>query len=151
MGKVSVRRNPRMGVYTAARIWRTRAARTRAARTRGARARIHIRASVNNLFITLTTMGNRVIYTRSTGTCTSQTNKRRKRTNIVIEHMANEIVNKLRQVRINKIQILLRTRKRKLLRPFLSYLNTSGMRVTSILDRCKIAHNGIRAPAKPRK
>ena len=114
-------------------------------------ARIHFRGNTNNLFITLTDMKNRVLYTRSTGTCTGETNKSRKRTNLVIEQMKDEIIHKLQTAHKKSVQIILRTRKRRLLRPFLSYLYTSAIRVTSMLDRCKIPHNGIRASAKPRK
>lgn len=116
-----------------------------------ATARIHFRSNTNNLFITLTDMKNKVLYTRSTGTCTGETNKRRKRTNLVVEQMTDEIIQKLTLAQRKSVQIILRTRKRRLLRPFLSYLYTSAVRVTSMLDRCKIPHNGIRGSAKPRK
>lgn len=116
-----------------------------------ATARIHFRSNTNNLFITLTDMKNKVLYTRSTGTCTGETNKRRKRTNLVVEQMTDEIIQKLTLAQKKSVQIILRTRKRRLLRPFLSYLYTSAIKVTSMLDRCKIPHNGIRGSAKPRK
>lgn len=116
-----------------------------------ATARIHFRSNTNNLFITLTDMKNKVLYTRSTGTCTGETNKRRKRTNLVVEQMTDEIIQKLTQPQRKSVQVILRTRKRRLLRAFLSYLYTSAIRVTSMLDRCKIPHNGIRGSAKPRK
>ena len=116
-----------------------------------ATARIHFRSNTNNLFITLTDMKNQVLYTRSTGTCTGETNKRRKRTNLVVEQMTDEIIQKLTLAQRKSVQIILRTRKRRLLRPFLSYLYTSAIKVTSMLDRCKIPHNGIRGSAKPRK
>ena len=116
-----------------------------------ATARIHFRSNTNNLFITLTDMKNKVLYTRTTGTCTGETNKRRKRTNLVVEQMTDEIIQKLTLAQRKSVQIILRTRKRRLLRPFLSYLYTSAIKVTSMLDRCKIPHNGIRGSAKPRK
>lgn len=116
-----------------------------------ATVRIHFRSNTNNLFITLTDMKNKVLYTRSTGTCTGETNKRRKRTNLVVEQMTDEIIHKLTLAQKKSVQIILRTRKRRLLRPFLSYLYTSAIKVTSMLDRCKIPHNGIRGSAKPRK
>lgn len=116
-----------------------------------ATARIHFRSNTNNLFITLTDMKNKVLYTRSTGTCTGETNKRRKRTNLVVEQMTDEIIRKLTLAQKKNVQIVLRTRKRRLLRPFLTYIYTSAIKITSMLYRCKIPHNGIRGSAKPRK
>lgn len=124
---------------------------TRKAKRIRATARIHFRSNTNNLFLTLTDMKNQVLYTRTTGTCTGETNKRRKRTNLVVEQMTDEIIQKLTLAKKKSVQIILRSRKRRLLRPFLSYLYTSTIKVTSMLDRCKIPHNGIRGSAKPRK
>lgn len=77
---------------------------------KGLHARLYFRHTINNVFLTLTDLNNKVIYTRSTGMCLDAKNKRERLSLLAIEYMADDIAIKIRTLKINKVEILVRSK-----------------------------------------
>ena len=114
-------------------------------------AKIHFRANVNNLFLTLTDIKNNVIYTRSTGMCTQEKNKRQQLAPLVIKTMVNDIARKIYRLKIARVEIIIRTRARRLFKSFMSYIRQNRIQIVNITDQRRLPHNGVRGKARTRK
>ena len=114
-------------------------------------AKIHFRANVNNLFLTLTDIKNKVIYTRSTGMCTQEKNKRQQLSPLVIKTMVSDIAKKIYRLKIKCVEIVIRTRARRLFKNFMSYMRQNRVQIFSIVDKRRLPHNGVRGKARTRK
>lgn len=114
-------------------------------------AKIHFRANVNNLFLTLTDYKDRVIYTRSTGMCTQEKNKRQQLSPLVIKTMVSDIAKKIFKLKIVYIEIVIRTRARRLFKNFMLYIRQNRIQVSNITDKRRLPHNGVRGKARTRK
>ena len=114
-------------------------------------ARIHFRANVNNLFLTLTDIKNCVIYTRSTGMCTQEKNKRQQLSPLVIKLMVGDIAKKIFKLKIARVEIIIRTRARRLFKNFMSYIRQNRIQISNITDKRRLPHNGVRGKARTRK
>ena len=114
-------------------------------------AKIHFRANTNNLFLTLTDTNDRVIFTRSTGMCTQEKNKRQQLSPLVIKIMVSDIARKMYKLKIARVEIVIRTRARRLFKNFMSYVRQNRMQVISIVDKRRLPHNGVRGKARTRK
>lgn len=114
-------------------------------------AKIHFRANVNNLFLTLTDIANRVIYTRSTGMCTQEKNKRQQLSPLVIKTMVSDIAKRIYKLKITRVEIIIRTRARRLFKNFMSYIRQNRIQIINITDKRRLPHNGVRGKARTRK
>jgi len=114
-------------------------------------AKIHFRANVNNLFLTLTDYKDRVIYTRSTGMCTQEKNKRQQLSPLVIKTMVNDMAKKIFKLKFVCIEIVIRTRARRLFKNFMLYIRQNRIQVSNITDKRRLPHNGVRGKARTRK
>lgn len=114
-------------------------------------AKIHFRANVNNLFLTLTDLKNRVVYTRSTGMCTQEKNKRQQLAPLVIKTMVNDMAKKIYRLKITRVEIIIRTRARRLFKNFMLYIRQNRIQISNIIDKRRMPHNGVRGKARTRK
>lgn len=114
-------------------------------------AKIHFRANINNLFLTLTDVKDNVIYTRSTGMCTQEKNKRQQLSPLVIKTMVNDLSKKIYKLKIVSVEIVIRTRARRLFKNFMLYMRQNRISISSITDKRRLPHNGVRGKARTRK
>ena len=108
-------------------------------------ARLHFRHTLNNLFLTLTDLNDKVIYTRSTGVCLDVKNKRERFSVLAVEYMAEDIAVKIKQLKIKEIEILVRSKWRKYLQAMLTQFMHYRIAISKLIDLRMFPHNGVRA------
>ena len=65
--------------------------------------------------------------------------------------MVNDISKKIYRLKINRIEIVMRTRARRLFRNFMSYMRQNRVQICNITDKRRLPHNGVRGKARTRK
>lgn len=114
-------------------------------------ARLHFRHTTNNIYLTLTDINDRVLYTRSTGMHTEAKNKKERVCVPVFESMTTAIVKKLNLLKINKLQIIMRSRLRRYFVTMLKLLVQYGIKIVKMFNIPYIPHNGVRGRKQRRK
>jgi ribosomal protein S11 len=114
-------------------------------------ARLHFRHTTSNIYLTLTDINDRILYTRSTGMQTEAKNKRERVCIPVFELMTTAIVNKLNLLKINKLQIIMRSRLRRYFVTMLRLLVQYGIKIVKMFNIPYIPHNGVRGKKQRRK
>ena len=108
-------------------------------------AKIYLRKTWSNIFLTLTDLKNRVIICKTSGNCKVSNSKRRKKIAMSIEKIIKHLYDEsLLLFNIKNIEIILKMRVRSHLYTLIKRLKYYKINIISIISRKKIAHNGIR-------
>jgi len=108
-------------------------------------AKIYLRKTWSNIFLTLTDLKNRVIICKTSGNCKVSNSKRRKKIAMAIEKIIKHLYDEsLLLFNIKNIEIILKMRVRSHLYTLIKRLKYYKINIISIISRKKIAHNGIR-------
>lgn len=107
-------------------------------------AKLYIRKTFSNIFITITDLNDKVIICRSSGSSDTSNNKRRKTIAQAVERIVYYIVKFLNLYNIKYLHLILKMRIKAHVFTLLTRLNYYGFEILSIISRRKIAHNGVR-------
>lgn len=107
-------------------------------------ARLHLRKSFTNFFLTLTDLYDRVICTVSTGRVCGNNNKRIKRSPITLSKMLLILRKAFVANKLKKVEIVLKTKISSELNSIVRQLTGFGIRILKISDFRIHAHNGVR-------
>lgn len=114
-------------------------------------AKLFLRKSFTNIFLTLTDLRERVIYTLSGGMCALKNNKREKLAPFIVEVMTKKILEILNKFKIRNIEIIVRSFFRVHLRVLVYQLVRNNFIINVIKDRRIVPHNGVRGRALKRR
>jgi len=108
-------------------------------------AKIYIKRTYTNIFITLTDLNNKVIICKTSGSSDNSIfNKRRKKIPQAIEKIIFKINNYLKLYNITNIHLILKMRIKSHVYTLLSKLYSYGIKISSITSKRLIAHNGVK-------
>jgi ribosomal protein S11 len=107
-------------------------------------AKIYIKRTYTNIFITLTDLDNKVIICKTSGSSDTILNKRRKKIPQAVEKIAAGINNYLKLYNITHIHLILKMRIKSHVYTLLSKLYSYGIIISSITSKRLIAHNGVK-------
>lgn len=107
-------------------------------------AKIYIKRTYSNVFVTLTDLQNKVVVCKTSGSSDSITTKRRKKIAQAVEKIASKINQYLKLYNITKIHLVLKMRIKAHVYTLLSKLHTYGLFILTMTSRRLIAHNGVK-------
>lgn len=108
-------------------------------------AKIYLRKTWSNIFLTLTDLKNKVIICKTSGNCKISDSKRRKKIAMAIETIMKYLYDEsISLFNIKNIEIILKMRVRSHLYTLIKRLKYYKINILSIISRKKMAHNGIR-------
>lgn len=107
-------------------------------------AKIYIRRTYTNVFVTLTDLNNNVIVCKTSGSSDKIYNKRRKKIAQAVEKIAAKINQYLKLYEITHLHLILKMRVKAHVYTLLSKLHTYGLFILSLTSRRLIAHNGVK-------
>jgi len=107
-------------------------------------AKIYIRKTYTNIFITLTDIDNKVIVCQTSGTSDTFTNKRRKRIAQAVEKIMFNINYFIKLHEITHVHVVLKMKIKSHVYTLLAKLVYYGIIILSICSRRLIAHNGVK-------
>lgn len=113
-------------------------------------AKLYIRQSLTNVFLTLTDVNNLVIYTISAGMISPANNVRVKLSASILENMIRKIRERMKYIKVSRLEIIFRSTMNEY-KTILSELEKYGIKVLIISDRRISAHNGVRKRKEARK
>lgn len=119
--------------------------------SQGLKMRLFFRRSFTNIFITLTDLRNKVVFSLSAGMCTEKNNRRTKVAPFIVETMALKLVQVLQKFKIVALIVIMRSSLRSHLRILVSKLVKYNYKILSISDRRIVAHNGVRGKSIKRR
>jgi ribosomal protein S11 len=114
-------------------------------------AKIHIKKSFSNIFITLTDLHDKVIICYSSGSAMAVVSKKQKSSPYAVEAIVKKLLLHLRLYNIKSLQIILRLKVSSHVYFLIKELNFYGFTVSNILERKCLPHNGVRSRKAPRK
>jgi len=114
-------------------------------------AKIHIKKSFSNIFITLTDLQDKVIICYSSGSAMAAASKKQKTSPYAVEAIVKKLLLYLRLYNIKSLQIILRLRVSSHVYFLIKELNFYGFTISNILERKRLPHNGVRSRKAPRK
>lgn len=108
-------------------------------------AKIYLRKSWSNIYLTLTDLSNKVIICKTSGNSKISESKRRKKIAMAIETIMKYLYNEtILLFNIKNIEIVLKMRVRSHLYTLIKRLKYYKVNIISIISKRKMAHNGIR-------
>lgn len=107
-------------------------------------AKIYLRKTWSNIFLTLTDIKNKVIICKTSGTSKVSDNKRRKKVSQAIEKIMIYIKYYLTLYKIKNISIILKMRVKSHLYVLIKRLKYYNINIINIISKKNIPHNGIR-------
>jgi len=107
-------------------------------------AKIYIKKTYTNIFITLTDMDNKVVICKTSGSSDIYKNKRKKKIAQAVEKIINNINNFLKLYKITKIHIILKMKIKAHIYILLEKLNYYGLIILSISSLKILPHNGVK-------
>lgn len=107
-------------------------------------AKLYIRRSYTNIFITLCDLKNKVIICKSSGSSDNIKNKRRKRIAQAVENIMLHIKKTMKLYNILNIHLILKMKIRSHVYTLLNRLKYYGINILNISSRRSISHNGVR-------
>lgn len=107
-------------------------------------AKIYLRRTFTNVFITLTDLKNQVITCKTSGTSKISDNKRRKRIAQAVEKIMIFIYKYIKLYKIVNIHIILKMRVKSHVYTLIKRLNNYKLNIINIISKRKIAHNGVK-------
>jgi ribosomal protein S11 len=110
----------------------------------GGVARIYIRRTHSNIFVTITDLKDRILKCVTSGSSGITGNKRIKRAPTALESIVRKCLPVFDRYRIQRVKIVLKTRISILYYTLLKELRFHGVSIFGVLVRRKIAFNGVR-------
>jgi len=107
-------------------------------------AKIYIRRTYTNVFVTLTDLNNKVVICKTSGSSDAIYNKRRKKIAQAVEKIALKLNQYLKLYEITNIHLVLKMRIKAHVYTLLSKLHTYGLFILTMTSRRLIAHNGVK-------
>ena len=108
-------------------------------------AKIYLKKTWSNIYLTLTDLKNKVIICKTSGNSKISDSKRRKKIAMAIETIMKYLYNETMVLfNIRNIIIILNMKVRSHLYTLIKRLRYYKINIISIISRKKIAHNGIR-------
>jgi len=107
-------------------------------------AKIFIKRTYSNIFITLTDLNNKVIICKTSGSSDKIYNKRKKKVAQAIEKIIYKIKNYFLLYNIINLHIIIKMKIKTHIYTLLSKLHFYGMNILSIKSKKIIAHNGVK-------
>jgi ribosomal protein S11 len=114
-------------------------------------AKIHIKKSFSNIFITLTDLHDKVIICYSSGSSMEIVSKRQKSSPYAVESIVKKLLFYLRLYKIKSLQIILKLKVSSHVFFLIKELNFYGFTISSIFEKKCLPHNGVRSRKLPRK
>lgn len=114
-------------------------------------ARIYVKKSFSNFFVTLADMTDKVIFGFSSGVANSSFSKRQKLSPYAMESIFKLILVKLRLYRIRGVELFIKMRANAPVFFLVRELRQCGFRVIRIIMKRRPPHNGVRKRKKARK
>jgi ribosomal protein S11 len=107
-------------------------------------AKIYIRRTYTNVFITLTDLNDKVVICKTSGSSEKFTNKRRKRIAQAVEKIMFFIRKSIKLYNIVKLHVILKMKVKSHVYTLISRLKYYGLNILSICSKRSLAHNGVR-------
>lgn len=108
-------------------------------------AKIYLRKTWSNIFLTLTDLKNKVVICKTSGNCKISDSKRRKKIAMAIETIMKYLYDEsISLFNIKNIEIILKMKVRSHLYTLIKRLKYYKINILSIISKKKMAHNGIR-------
>lgn len=107
-------------------------------------AKIYIRKTYSNIFITLTDLRNKVVICKTSGSSDVFKNKRRKRIAQAVDKIIQNINNYIKFYNITHIHLILKMRVKSHVYALVKNLYHYGIIILSICSRRIVAHNGVK-------
>jgi len=107
-------------------------------------AKIYIRRTFTNVFVTLCDLNNKVIICKTSGSTDKYTNKRRKRISQAVEKIVLELKNNIKVYNIIKLHIILKMKVKSHVYTLINKLKYYGLIILNICSKRKMSHNGVR-------
>jgi ribosomal protein S11 len=107
-------------------------------------AKIYIKKTYTNIFITLCDLKNKVIICKTSGSSDKIYNKRKKRIAQAVEKIIFRIKKYLKLYKIMYIHLILKMKVKAHIYTLLSKLHSYGIKILSIKSKKIIAHNGVK-------
>lgn len=107
-------------------------------------AKLFIKRTYSNIFITLTDLNNKVIICKSSGSSDKIYNKRKKKVPQAVEKIIYKIKNYLNLYNILYIHIIIKMKIKTHIYTLLSKLHLYGINIISIKSKKNLAHNGVK-------
>lgn len=114
-------------------------------------ARLYVKKSFSNFFITLTDMKNAVIYGFTSGNTSNFFSKKKKISPYIVETIFRKLLIYLKFYKIKKLEIFLRLRISTHIYFLIRELTQYGFFISKIVVKRLLPHNGVRARKSPRK
>lgn len=108
------------------------------------KAKVYLKRSYTNIFITLADLEGRVILCRTSGSSGISGSKRKKRAPQAIEMIVQNLLPVLKLYKIKSVEIILRSRISSYFHYLVKELNYYGIKILGFTIRRKVAHNGVR-------
>lgn len=108
------------------------------------KARLHLRKTHSNIFVTLTDLHNNVVICKSSGSSGIVGTKRRKKAPLALESIVQSLLPFFVKYRIVQLKIFLKMRVSSYYYTLMKELQYHGIVVNGIVVRRKIAFNGVR-------
>ena len=109
------------------------------------KAKIYLRKTWSNIFLTLTDLKDKVIICKTSGNSKVSDSKRRKKIAMAIETIMKYLYDEcISLFNIKNIEIILKMRVRSHLYTLIKRLKYYKINILSIISKKKMAHNGIR-------
>lgn len=113
------------------------------------KAFIFLRGSPANIIVTLTDLNYKVIFSCSSGSI--EGTKKFRRSVYVLEPLFLKLLIPLRHHRVSFLDIMLRMRVGSHVFSFIKECSSHGFKVTRLIERYNLPHNGVRSRRRPRK
>jgi ribosomal protein S11 len=107
-------------------------------------AKLYIRRTYTNIFITLCDLNNKVIVCKTSGSSDDIKNKRRKRIAQAVEKIMLHIRRFIKLYNISNIKLILKMKVKSHVYTLLNRIKYYGINILNISLRRAIAHNGVK-------
>jgi len=107
-------------------------------------AKIYIKRTYTNIFVTLTDLNNKVIICKTSGSSDKIYNKRKKRIAQAVEKIVLKLKKYFKLYNIMYVHIILKMKIKAHVYTLLSKLHLYGLKILSIKSKKLIAHNGVK-------
>jgi len=110
----------------------------------GGLARIYIRKTHSNIFVTITDLKDKVLKCVTSGSSGILGSKRKKKAPMALESIVRKCLPVFERYRIRKVKVVLKTRISVLFYTLLKELKFHGISLFGVTVRRKVAFNGVR-------
>lgn len=108
-------------------------------------AKIYIKRSYTNIFITLCDLNNKVIICKSSGSVLDTKNKRKKKIAQTVEKIILILKKTIKLYNINSIFLILKMKIKSHIYTLINKIKYYGVNILNISSKKSIAHNGVKS------